>query len=164
MTDLFKAVAALATAIVAIIGLMSATGAFNPKPTATPPAFETPASTATVGPQSVPTQEPAGFRVIEAFLRADPFEGSAACPVVITFSGRISVVGGSGTVSYRFIRSDGASAPVQSLTFTGPGSQDVQETWTLGGSGSVVSQWEAIQILDPTPLESAHAAFEITCT
>src|SRR5262245_60160477 len=45
---------------------------------------------------------PSGFRVVEAILRADPFEHNGPCPVTITFSGRISVVGGIGTVSYKF--------------------------------------------------------------
>ncbi len=158
MTDVFKGVTALATMVVAIVGALTALGYFNSKPTPSPAITPAAASTAEA------SAAVSGFRVVEATLRADPFQGSAACPVVITFSGRISVVGGSGAVSYRFIRSDGASGPVQTLTFSGPGSQNVQETWTLGASGMTLDQWEAIRILEPAELESDHAAFRITCT
>ena len=112
--------------------------------------------------RSLPPQ-PAGFRVLEAALRADPFDFAGSCPAKIEFSGRISVIGGAGTVSYRFLRSDGASAPVQTLVFDGPGSKDVSTTWQLGGAGSSVSGWEAIKVLEPTEIESNHATFKIKC-
>ena len=106
----------------------------------------------------------AGFRVIETIMRADPFSGSVGCPVEILFSGRISVAGGGGTVTYRWIRDDGASAPVQTLTFDGPGSQDVETTWTrFGDPGAAIEGWQAIEIIDPAPSESDHAEFDLTC-
>ncbi len=105
------------------------------------------------------TPVPASFRVVEVFLRAEPFDFRGNCPVVIRFSGRISVTGGGGTVTYRFVRSDGASAPVKTHLFERPGSVDIEETWTRGeGLG-----WEQIEILDPQPLASAQATFAITC-
>ncbi len=107
------------------------------------------------------TVSPAGFRIVEVMLRADPFDYSGPCPVTITFSGRISVAGGAGTVSYKFIRSDGASAPIQTLQFTEAGSKDVSDTWYLGGSGS---GWEAIKTFDPQGVESSHADFKIQCS
>jgi hypothetical protein len=106
---------------------------------------------------------PQGFRVIEAMLRADPFNYTGTCPTRITFSGRISVAGGGGTVSFKFLRSDGASAPVQTLHFDGPGSQDVTTTWDIGGPGFSYKGWEAIQIYDPNNMQSTHANFEIQC-
>jgi hypothetical protein len=134
-------------------------------PSATPrtmPVAPLPITTATPVPASTPSSSPtpAGFRVVDVLLRADPFDYNGDCPTTITFSGRISVAGGSGTVSYRFIRSDGAMGPVQSLSFDGPGSKDVTTTWQRGaGSG-----WEAIQIYDPTAMQSAQATFTIRCT
>ncbi len=110
-----------------------------------------------------PTLFPAGFRVIETFLRADPFDFSGACPVMITFSGRISVAGGGGTVSYKWIRNDGASAPVETLTFDGPSSKEVNTTWYIGASGMTYSGWQAIEIFDPQSLTSEHADFKIQC-
>ncbi|MDE3100110.1 MAG: hypothetical protein KGJ88_11615 [Verrucomicrobiota bacterium] len=113
-------------------------------------------------PSSVPVAggPPAsGFRVIEAWLRADPFDYTGPCPVTIHFTGRISVVG-SGTVTYRFGRSDGASARVQTLTFANSGSKNVSTTWALGKS---YSGWESIMILDPQTTSSRHANFKIQC-
>ncbi len=105
------------------------------------------------------TVSPAGFRIVEVMLRADPFNYTGPCPVTIEFSGRISVAGGAGTVSYKFIRSDGASAPLQTLQFTVAGSKDVSDTWYRGsGSG-----WEAIKTFDPQGVESSHANFNIQC-
>lgn len=109
------------------------------------------------------TPAPAGFRIVETFLRSDPFNYVGACPVMITFSGRISATGGSGMVSYRWIRNDGASAPVETLTFAGPGSQDVSTTWQLGDVGMSYSGWQAIEILDPEEVTSDRAEFNIQC-
>jgi hypothetical protein len=85
--------------------------------------------------------------------------------VTITFSGSISVTGQGGTtVSYKFIRSDGAIAPIQTITFDSPGSQNVSVTWTLGGPElPSYSGWEAIQIIAPQQLESNQATFSIQC-
>jgi len=127
------------------------------------PTVNTLVPTVFISPTQIPTLVPAGFRVIETFLRADPFNYSGVCPVMITFSGRISVAGGGGTVSYKWIRNDGASAPVETLTFDGPGSKDISTTWYIGGSGMTYSGWEAIQIFDPQPLTSEHADFNIQC-
>ncbi len=116
-----------------------------------------------VPPTPIPTTVPAGFRVIEMFVRADPFDYSGACPVMITFTGRISVAGGSGTVSYKWIRNDGASAPVETLIFDGPGSKDISTTWYIGASGMSYSGWQALEIFDPEAKTSEHADFKIQC-
>jgi hypothetical protein len=102
------------------------------------------------------------FRVVEVTLRADPFNYVGPCPVAIKFSGRISAVGGSGRISYKFLRSDGASAPIETLTFDTPASKDVSTTWTLGAPGTY-SGWQAIQIFDPQELKSNQAPFTIKC-
>ena len=124
-------------------------------------------TTPTATPLATPTASipsPPSFVASEALLRADPFSYSGACPIRITFSGRISVSRGSGTVSYRFIRSDGASAPVQVLTFTGPGSKDVTNTWQLGGPGFTYSGWEALRVMDPQQVDSDQATFRVVCS
>lgn len=110
--------------------------------------------------------EPAqkGFRVIEATMRADPSNFTGECPKRIEFSGRISVIGGSGTVSYRLIRSDGARGPVETLTFDSPGSKTVSSSWRLGGAGKTYNRyWRAIKILEPNPMESNKAYFTLKC-
>jgi hypothetical protein len=152
--------------------LLGAGLAMYSTPTSTPSA-NAPASQADTGTMDTQQKEsasspvtnppaPSGFRVVEAILRADPFDYTGTCPVVITFSGRISAVGG-GRVSYKFLRNDGASAPVETLTFDAPGSKDVSTTWTLGGPGDAYAGWQAIQILEPQELTSAQATFAIQC-
>ena len=114
-------------------------------------------------PTFTPVPSPLGFRIVETFLRVDPFDYVGACPVTITFSGRISVAGGGGTISYKWIRNDGASAPLETLTFAGPGSQEISTTWTLGAAGTTYSGWQAIEILDPQAATSDRAEFQIQC-
>lgn len=110
------------------------------------------------------TPKNAGFRVIETSVRADPFRGSVSCPVEIRFSGRISVAGGGGTVTYRWIRSDGASAPVQTLSFEGPDSKDIETTWTRSGDpAAAIAGWQAIEIIEPRASNSRRAPFDLVC-
>jgi hypothetical protein len=103
------------------------------------------------------------FRVTDATVTASPSDFNGTCPAVITFSGRITTAGGSGTVKYRFFRGDGATGPIEALAFDAPGSKDVSTTWTLGGSGMNYDGWEAIRILEPNETESAHASFRLHC-
>lgn len=131
-----------------------------PVTTSTPPTTAAPTTTTT---SSTSTTTTTTRPAVEATLRADPFSGNATCPVKVTFSGRISLLVGSGTVSYRFLRSDGASAPVQSVTFAGPGSKDVTTTWQLGAPGKRLTGWQQLEILSPVHLTSSQAAFDITC-
>jgi len=75
------------------------------------------------------------------------------------------VAGGGGTVTYKFLRSDGATAPAKTLTFTGPGTQAIETTWTLGGATlREYSGWQAAQITAPDDWTTDKAAFRITCT
>lgn len=136
-----------------------------------PPApTETAATSPSAGGGTTP-HIPTGFRVASIELRADPFGGSVSCdpPVVIRFSGRINAVGGSGSVSYRWVRSDSARGPVQTLTFTQPGSQSVETSWQRGPhpAGITVDGWEQIEILDPPQSRgttSDRAMFTLACS
>lgn len=123
----------------------------QPAPTTAPPVQPPPPNT------PVP---PSGFRIVDVTLDADPATYNGACPAMIRFSGRISVTGGSGTVTYKFLRSDGAIAPIQTLRFTGPGSQSVTTSWQLGIS---YDGWEQIQILTPSDIQSNQATFSLRC-
>ncbi len=96
---------------------------------------------------------------VTANVTADPPNYSGPCPGTITFRGAIAASGPC-DVSYKFIRSDGATAPVQALHFAAAGSRQVNETWTIGMN---YSGWEAIQILSPAELQSNQAPFQITC-
>ena len=157
LPGILTGIAGVLGGVAALIGALVAVGIIHvphSQPTENLPTATTPAQ---------PGSQPAGFRVIETMLRADPFEYSGVCPVIINFSGRISVVGGSGNVSYKFLRNDGASAPVQTLSFSSPGSKDVRTSWTLGGPGFSYSGWQAIQVFEPQETKSEEAHFSIRC-
>jgi hypothetical protein len=61
---------------------------------------------------------------------------------------------------YHFMRSDGSSSPVQSLVFSGAGSQSVSIDWTIGAS---YTGWEQIYIDSPNHQAMAQAGFTLTC-
>jgi len=116
---------------------------------------------------TVGTGTPSGgeFRITEMTLRAEPTDYKGKCPGKISFSGKISAVGGTSVVSYRFIRSDGVQGPLQSLRFAGAGTQEVQTSWTIGRPDStrLYSGWQAIKILEPKEMESEKAEFKVQC-
>lgn len=101
---------------------------------------------------------------ITANLTASPTSFSGKCPALIKFSGTISV-SAPGKIQYKFIRSDGANAPVQTLEFDKPGIRTVNTTWTLGGPGLPVYEgWEAIQVVYPQQVTSNKAGFKVECS
>lgn len=98
-----------------------------------------------------------------ATLAAAPTEYSGVCPTTIKFNGTITARR-AGRVQYKFVRSDGASAPIQTLDFATPGTKPVGIAWTLGGPTlPSYSGWEAVRIVYPTSLESNKAGFSIKC-
>ncbi len=104
------------------------------------------------------------FQVTEASLKAIPPRYAGPCPAVIKFEGTITA-NGAGSVKYTFLRSDGATGPVFTLAFAGPGTKPVSTTWTLGGKALPrYSGWEAIKIVSPNVMESNKASFEMICT
>jgi len=105
----------------------------------------------------------ATFRVVEARLTAEPAEYSGRCPATVTFRGRISAVGGSGTVSYRFVRSDGVIGAIETLAFDEPGSLEVSTSWTLGESGDKYEGWTTLEIFDPEEITTERTPFAVDC-
>jgi hypothetical protein len=100
---------------------------------------------------------------ISATLSATPTSFSGKCPAKIKFNGMIAVSAPT-KIQYKFIRSDGANAPVQTLNFTGAGSKSVDTTWTLGGPGLPTYEgWEAIQVVYPQQVKSNKAEFKVLC-
>jgi hypothetical protein len=137
-----------------------------PSATSTSLTSTSPSRSTTSSPSAPPPStrgSPASFHVDRLVVRADPFRITTACPTTITFSGRISVAGGVGTVTYHWVRSDHAIAPVETVKFNGPGSQNVITTWTLGGPGFKYDGWEAIEIIRPAARRSERASFSLTC-
>jgi hypothetical protein len=169
--------AGIAGAIIAAVALVCAacltSGSYKdlcPKSLCASERAPTPTASPSTGPPGVPTT-PAALRVHSIDLRADPFSGTVVCdpPVVIRFSGRINAIGGSGSVLYRWVRSDNAAGPVQTLTFTQPGSQTVETSWRRGPhlAGTTLDGWEQIEILDPPPsggMKSDRATFNLSCS
>lgn len=106
----------------------------------------------------------AAFGVTEASLKADRHDYKGPCPTTVGFGGFIRA-SGPGIVTYRFIRSDGATSAPKALRFEKASYAEVRTTWKLGGAGSSSEErWVAIKILSPTELESNHARFMVLCT
>lgn len=105
---------------------------------------------------------------ITATLKATPESYSGKCPTTIKFEGEIKVTKITRAplkVQYKFIRSDGAFAPIQTLDFEKDGVKKVSTTWTLGGPGlPTYAGWQAIKIVYPQDVESNKANFKIECT
>lgn len=103
-------------------------------------------------------------------MDAQPKTYSGKCPTTITFKAHIAAVGVISpgkpvTVKYTFTRSDGATGPVETVTFTQQGAKTVTSTWSLGSPGATVSGWKSIRIISPYPKESdKRAEFTINCS
>jgi hypothetical protein len=130
-----------------------------------PEPVATPAPAAAPAPMEVYSAPPkSGFRVIEVLVHATPQNITGDCPQKIVFTARISAVGGSGLVSYKWLRNDGASAPVETIQFEGPGSKSIETTWQLGGPDSSYKDfWQQIEVFDPVSFLSNKAFFTLTC-
>ena len=86
-----------------------------------------------------------------------------ACPSLFTFKGTITAPS-AGDVRYRFVRSDGATGPIVTLSFRTPGVHDVSTTWQLGGAGLTSYEgWERIEIVAPVSAHSNRARFTMLC-
>ncbi len=70
----------------------------------------------------------------------------------------------AGDVQYHFTRSDGASAPVQTLHFASATTQDVSEAWYLPTAAGTASRWIGIYIDSPNHQDFGHQTFTSTCT
>jgi hypothetical protein len=103
---------------------------------------------------------------ITTTLIADPQNYVGQCPAHIQFNGIITDNVGGRDVTFRFIRSDGATAAGQTIHFDAPGSQSVSTTWDLGDVNLLPSYkgWHAIEVINPVNIQSNQAEFEITCS
>jgi hypothetical protein len=100
---------------------------------------------------------------IKATLSASPVSYSGTCPALITFRGKITVSRPT-TVQYKFIRSDNAQAPIQTLKFAKAGTQEVSTTWQLGGTSlPTYIGWQAIEVISPVSVQSNKASFNVRC-
>ncbi|NWG12890.1 MAG: hypothetical protein HXY20_05065 [Acidobacteria bacterium] len=89
-----------------------------------------------------------------------PLTYQGSCPVTLQFAGKIgSSV--SGPIQYRFVRSDGAIAPITSITVEAGKSHAVETKWTLARSATA---WMEIEILYPQPMKSNRVEFKVDCS
>ena len=102
---------------------------------------------------------PAQVNVLGVYASVTP-TSATNCPNTFTFTGNIRYTG-QGVIKYQWKRSDGAIAPIQTLTLNGSGSQAVTTTWTLG---LTYNGWEALHVwFDGGEKESNQATFSLVC-
>lgn len=94
---------------------------------------------------------------------AGPCTDPGGKKIVFQFSADITT-NDAGTVTYKWERSDNASAPVQSLTFASAGTKTVTTTWSRWfNPGDNATGWERIYIDDPNHQSFSKAEFTVTC-
>lgn len=99
------------------------------------------------------------FAAGSATLRASNGHIGKSCPTKVKFYGSIRS-SKAGEVQYRFRRSDGALAPIQSIRFDRAGARRISTSWQLGRT---YSGWQQIEILYPNSATSPKAAFDVRC-
>lgn len=97
--------------------------------------------------------------VIEVTASVNPVEYSGACPKRFEFVGVIAV-NKPCVVKYKWIRSDNAISPVETIVFRRRGIKRVTSYWELGAVGE---HWEAAEILAPNHMVSNKAIFKLDC-
>ncbi len=130
-------------------------------PSPSPSPTKSPTATPTQKPTSTPTPTPTpGVVNIEASVTPTT---SDACTKKFDFSAKIYTNAGM-TVKYKWLRSDGAASPEQTLTYTEAGMQTVTSDWTLArNSGESFNGWKRIEITSPGSALSNKAEFTLTC-
>ncbi len=90
-------------------------------------------------------------------------EFTGECPKKFDFDAEIEVDAPT-TITYTWLRSDGATAPEETLEFESAGTKTVSTSWTLGGSGSSYEGfWQQLKVLTPTEVLSNKAEFDLYC-
>ena len=81
-------------------------------------------------------------------------------PATLTFQATVhfTIPHTEGTLSYRWIRSDGASGTVRTMHIAADrATQTFSETWTLGALGSNQNLWERLIVSTPATVYSNKA-------
>jgi len=84
---------------------------------------------------------------------------SRGCPAKVHFAGNIHPYAPVQVV-YKFVRSDGAISPEQTINFTAPRVQPISFDWELSKD---YSGWVQLVILSPKRLQTAKRAFQVRC-
>lgn len=103
------------------------------------------------------------FAVVSVSYSVSSFnEGGyyVGCPIVTAHI----TTNGAGDVDYRWTRSDGASAPTQTLHFNAAGTKNVKEKWYLGSVwAGGAAEWLGIYVDDPNHQDFGHVNID-ACT
>ena len=113
---------------------------------------------------SIGTASPVkGIKVTKVEVSVSPENFTGFCPKKFIFTARISATG-RGTVRYRWIRSDGATSPPKTLSYSLSSTKTVTSYWELGAAGKTYrNYWKAIEILEPRRFVSERAIFSLNC-
>lgn len=109
-------------------------------------------------------EESAELAVTRISVDVNPEGYTGKCPVNFEFLGEITTTG-EGTVTYRWVRSDGEEGPAQTLEVSHGDTHEVETTWMLGepGWGRDGRHWQQLEILEPVRRASKRAEFMLRC-
>jgi hypothetical protein len=101
---------------------------------------------------------------IDVDVTVSPSEYEGPCPGTIRFTARIKS-DGPAQVAYTWLRSDGATAPTESIFFSAAGERVVSTTWTLGDAAVLprFEGWQQLRVLAPADVLSNQARFTLKC-
>lgn len=109
---------------------------------------------------AVPVQADAAGAVTSVSAHTTGYVNVSPDIVRFNFEGKITTNGPT-VVKYRWIRSDGAIAPVQTLVFSGADSKIVTSYWQLGKLEHPRHLWKAVEILSPNRMTSNRVQFTV---
>lgn len=113
-----------------------------------------------VGGTATVTGMPSYFAVTSAITTVDV--GSGACPREVKFSAKVTV-SKAGTVTYYWIRSDGAETDKQSIEFDASGTKTISDTWTFGAAGDEIDEWIQLYVDNPNHQAFQQVPIKFTC-
>ena len=99
------------------------------------------------------------FAVTNVVAEVEPEIFSGTCPKNATYTGKITT-NGAGTVSYRWVRSDG-TGETRTLNFSAAGTQAVANV-NMNYAHSA-THWAKLEVLAPNALTSDQAKFTLNC-
>lgn len=118
----------------------------------------------TLTPSPTPTETPLPPSQVTS-ATVDPASPAVltTCPGAVNFSGKITTDGPT-SVTYEWERSDGTKIGPATISFGGPGTQTVTDSWSFGSPPIILSGlWERINVLTPNALSSSQATFDVNC-
>jgi hypothetical protein len=108
----------------------------------------------------VKTAAGTSFQVTKVTAEVDPEIFTGTCPKSATYTGKITT-NGAGTVSYRWVRSDGIGE-TRTLNFSAAGTQSVANV-NMNYTHSA-THWAKLEVLAPNAMTSDQAKFTLNCT